>query len=107
MQHGLDQCSSILTYLSNYAPLSDRAGVDRRSVGTGEGRTIYLPIEGMLQSLCATVYGLRYTGMRDIAIRIPYNLLKEFCQRWKIRERALFGSVLRDDVSPDSDIDIL
>ena len=30
-----------------------------------------------------------------------------FCQRWQIDELALFGSVLRDDFRPDSDIDIL
>lgn len=30
-----------------------------------------------------------------------------FCSRWKIVEFALFGSVLRDDFGPDSDLDIL
>lgn len=30
-----------------------------------------------------------------------------FCQRWKITEFALFGSILRDDFRPDSDIDLL
>ncbi len=29
------------------------------------------------------------------------------CQRWKITEFALFGSILRDDFRPDSDIDVL
>jgi len=33
--------------------------------------------------------------------------LTRFCQRWKIRELALFGSALRDDFGPDSDVDIL
>lgn len=33
--------------------------------------------------------------------------LIEFCQRWQITELALFGSVLREDFRPDSDIDIL
>jgi hypothetical protein len=33
--------------------------------------------------------------------------LAEFCQRWKVAELALFGSVLRDDFSTNSDIDIL
>lgn len=33
--------------------------------------------------------------------------IAEFCDRWKISEMALFGSVLRDDFRPDSDIDIL
>lgn len=30
-----------------------------------------------------------------------------FCKRWKVRELALFGSVLRDDFGPDSDVDVL
>ena len=29
------------------------------------------------------------------------------CRRWQINELALFGSVLRDDFRPDSDVDIL
>ncbi|MEM1292657.1 MAG: nucleotidyltransferase domain-containing protein [Cyanobacteria bacterium P01_H01_bin.162] len=33
--------------------------------------------------------------------------LADFCQRWDIAELALFGSVLRNDFSTDSDIDIL
>lgn len=33
--------------------------------------------------------------------------IAEFCHRWKITEFALFGSVLRDDFRPDSDIDVL
>lgn len=33
--------------------------------------------------------------------------IAEFCQRWHITEFALFGSVLRDDFRPDSDVDVL
>lgn len=40
-------------------------------------------------------------------IVIPQNQIIEFCKRWQINEFALFGSVLRDDFGPDSDIDIL
>ena len=41
--------------------------------------------------------------------RIPIDLEKiaDFCRRWKIKEMSLFGSVLRDDFGPESDIDIL
>jgi hypothetical protein len=35
------------------------------------------------------------------------NQIAEFCQKWQVSELALFGSVLRDDFRPDSDIDIL
>ena len=33
--------------------------------------------------------------------------LNAFCQRWQVIELGLFGSVLRDDFSPDSDVDVL
>jgi uncharacterized protein len=31
----------------------------------------------------------------------------DFCRKWRIQELALFGSVLREDFSPESDIDVL
>jgi hypothetical protein len=31
----------------------------------------------------------------------------EFCHKWKITELSFFGSVLRDDFSDDSDVDVL
>lgn len=40
-------------------------------------------------------------------IDIPKDKLINFCRRWKITELALFGSVLREDFSADSDIDVL
>ena len=33
--------------------------------------------------------------------------LETFCQKWAIAELALFGSALREDFGPDSDVDIL
>ena len=35
------------------------------------------------------------------------NEIRNFCHRWKVTELALFGSVLRKDFGPDSDIDVL
>lgn len=45
----------------------------------------------------------------DMNARIPLDQEKiaEFCQRWKITEFALFGSVLREDFRPESDVDVL
>ncbi len=44
-------------------------------------------------------------------MNLPINLSTEkldaFCKRWLIIELALFGSVLRDDFSPESDVDVL
>lgn len=41
------------------------------------------------------------------AIDLPLNQIAEFCQKWQVTELALFGSVLRDDFRPDSDIDVM
>lgn len=40
-------------------------------------------------------------------ISIDRDKIAEFCYRWKITELSLFGSVLRDDFRPDSDVDVL
>jgi uncharacterized protein len=40
-------------------------------------------------------------------ITIPHEKLAEFCQRYPIHKLALFGSALREDFGPNSDIDIL
>jgi len=40
-------------------------------------------------------------------IEIPREKIEEFCRNWKITEFSLFGSVLRDDFRPESDIDVL
>ncbi len=40
-------------------------------------------------------------------ITLPKEKIIEFCRRWKITEFALFGSVLRDDFGPTSDVDVL
>ena len=37
----------------------------------------------------------------------PIGRIKSFCRKWKIVEFSLFGSVLRSDFRPDSDIDVL
>jgi predicted nucleotidyltransferase len=43
--------------------------------------------------------------MRNIAInRRP---LAAFCRRWKVAQFSLFGSVLRDDFTANSDVDVL
>jgi len=40
-------------------------------------------------------------------IAIDNQRLADFCQRWKVRELDFFGSVLREDFRPDSDVDVL
>jgi predicted nucleotidyltransferase len=45
--------------------------------------------------------------MGNFVSTLPMTEIAGFCQRWKIQELALFGSVLRDDFNPDSDVDVL
>jgi predicted nucleotidyltransferase len=40
-------------------------------------------------------------------ISIPRQKISAFCRRWKVTEFSLFGSILRDDFRPDSDVDVL
>ncbi len=42
-----------------------------------------------------------------VQLPIDQARIAAFCRKWKIREFSLFGSVLRDDFRPESDIDVL
>lgn len=44
---------------------------------------------------------------QQLKIQLPQQALAAFCQKWKIKEMSFFGSVLREDFRPDSDIDII
>ncbi len=45
--------------------------------------------------------------MTRTRIDIPQDRIDAFCRKHHIRKLALFGSVLRDDFTPDSDVDVL
>ncbi len=40
-------------------------------------------------------------------IEVPSDQIADFCRRHHIRELSFFGSVLRDDFGPESDVDVL
>ena len=40
-------------------------------------------------------------------LRLDDARIRDFCRRWRITEFSLFGSVLRSDFRPDSDVDVL
>jgi len=48
---------------------------------------------------------------RNIALNknlvIPKDKIADFCRRHHIRQLSVFGSALRDDFAPDSDVDVL
>ena len=45
--------------------------------------------------------------MGTVNISVPQEQIESFCQKNHIRKLAFFGSVLREDFKPDSDIDVL
>jgi len=45
--------------------------------------------------------------MAEPQIAISQDKVVEFCQRNRIRTFSLFGSILREDFGPDSDVDVL
>ncbi len=45
--------------------------------------------------------------MSTVAVDLSQDQIEEFCHRWKIIELALFGSILREDFGPESDVDVL
>jgi predicted nucleotidyltransferase len=63
---------------------STQAGVD---LGTGEGAMTLQPPSSR--------------------VHLPLDSLTTFCRKWRVQELALFGSVLREDFSPESDVDVL
>jgi hypothetical protein len=44
---------------------------------------------------------------RKIHINVPEGEIDSFCRRNRIKKLSFFGSVLRDDFSPASDVDVL
>ncbi len=45
--------------------------------------------------------------MKTLAIELPMDEIRDFCRKWRIRELAVFGSVLTDEFDDESDIDFL
>src|SRR5216684_5595518 len=45
--------------------------------------------------------------MPYIAIDYDKEKLRDFCRRWKVTEFSLFGSVVREDFGPESDVDVM
>ena len=43
----------------------------------------------------------------SLLLDLPMTAITEFCHRWKILKLEVFGSALRDDFGPDSDVDFL
>lgn len=53
------------------------------------------------------MFTLVYIDIMQPRIAVPRERIAEFCRRNHIRRLAFFGSVLREDFTPDSDVDVL
>ena len=42
-----------------------------------------------------------------LQIQVPMEKIEAFCRTWKVQRMWLFGSALRDDFGPESDVDVL
>ena len=42
-----------------------------------------------------------------VQISMPMDKIEAFCRKWKVQRMWLFGSALRDDFGPESDVDVL
>lgn len=42
-----------------------------------------------------------------VAVSLPEAELRDLCRRYRVRRLSLFGSALRDDFGPHSDVDVL
>src|SRR5258706_11831681 len=89
----------------------------RPSLGSGE-RTIgaLMPRVGVqatndlavrVEALKASVPGEDTIRTMTTALAIDHDRIADFCRRWRVTEFALFGSILRADFRPDSDVDVL
>ena len=76
----------------------------RRPIGSIEVRDNAKPLDGEAPAQKSDEFGRLLAAP---AITIPDKAIAEFCGRWRVTEFALFGSVLRDDFRPDSDIDVM
>jgi predicted nucleotidyltransferase len=62
---------------------------------------------GDLASTVRQMDGVIIVFKMTVIDSIPPQDIVRFCQRWQVREMALFGSALRPDFTPESDVDIL
>lgn len=45
--------------------------------------------------------------MSGLAVSLPMDAIRDFCGKWKIAKLEVFGSILREDFGPASDVDFL
>jgi uncharacterized protein len=89
----------------HYDPLAgDEEPSAERPVGGGKEATPHRPRGGRRARLPLPVQSGSSMPCR---IQVDRDRIADFCRRWNVVELSLFGSALRDDFGPDSDVDVL
>lgn len=60
-----------------------------------------------LSYLGSRAESVNFQLMSHIALEVDKEKLRDFCRRWKLTEFSLFGSVVRDNFGPESDVDVM
>jgi hypothetical protein len=80
------------------------AGSDR----LGDARRFTVPSIWAIESISPQgIDACHGDPIMNAAVQLDQDALAAFCQKWRIRELSLFGSALREDFRPDSDLDFL
>src|SRR5690606_23323744 len=75
---------------------------------SAEGRAGHDPLGSAAPNAALSLQGFRTAAiLAGLPIQLESSALKAFCERWGIVELALFGSVLREDFTSESDVDVL
>lgn len=90
------------------AALAEDARTDELLTGASS-KALARTTQGLVSSLVGRADVTICAIIRAMASRIhmPEEALAAFCRKHRVRKLALFGSVLRDDFRPDSDVDVL
>ncbi len=73
----------------------------------GDPQYIMLALRNVVEAQRENIISPDLHVLRANLNNFPMEKITQFCDRWNVTEFALFGSVLRADFRPDSDIDIM
>ena len=74
---------------------------------SGVAQRVHTATRAVLPAPGAAPLSTEQTEDMTVRISMKREEIAAFCQRWQITALAFFGSVLRDDFRPDSDVDVL
>jgi predicted nucleotidyltransferase len=82
-------------------------GIHHRATEDTEGDGGIVSIHDRLVHHRTIIRGMTAREIVQHRLGVEPERIDAFCRKWRIRELSLFGSALRDDFRPDSDVDLL